>query len=96
MREKPITYKGVTKNQSEWADFFGVTRGAISLRIHELGGTPEQAIESFATRPRKASRKRAKEQPDGMLPLSSLELLYEILVEIRRIRADRKEAQDGK
>ena len=96
MREKPITYKGVTKNQSEWADFFGVTRGAISLRIHELGGTPEQAIESLATRPRKASRKGAKEQPDGMLPLSSLELLYEILVEIRRIRADRKEAQDGK
>ena len=96
MREKPITYKGVTKNQSEWADFFGVTRGAISLRIHELDGTSEQAIESFATRPRKASRKWAKEQPDGMLPLSSLELLHEILVEIRRIRADRKEAQDGK
>ena len=96
MREKPITYKGVTKNQSEWADFFGVTRGAISLRIHELGGTPEQAIESFATRPRKAGRKWAKEQTDGMSPLSSLELLSEILAEIRGIRADRKEAQDGK
>ena len=96
MREKPITYKGVVKNQSEWADFFGVTRGAISLRIHELGGTPEQAIESFATRPRKASRKWAKEQTNGMSPLSILELLSEILAEIRGIRVDRKEAQDGK
>ena len=96
MREKPITYKGVTKNQSEWADFFGVTRGAISLRIHELGGTPEQAIESFATRPMKVRRKGAKEQPDSMSSLSSLEILYEILAEIRRIRADRKEVQDGK
>lgn len=96
MREKPITYKGVTKNQSEWADFFGVTRGAISLRIHELGGTPEQAIESFATRPKKARCKGDKEQPYGMSSLSSLEILYDILAEIRGIRADRKEAQDGK
>ena len=96
MREKPITYKGVTKNQSEWADFFGVTRGAISLRIHELGGTPEQAVESFATRPMKVRRKWPKEQPYGMSSLSSLEILYDILAEIRGIRADRKEAQDGK
>lgn len=95
MREKPITYKGVTKNQSGWADFFGVTRGAISLRIHELGGTPEQAIESFATRPMKGRHKWTKEQPDDMSSLSSLEILYDILVEIRRLRADRKEAQDG-
>lgn len=96
MREKLITYKGVTKNQSWWADFFGVTRGAISLRIHQLGGNSEQAIASFATRPRKAVRKLAKNHPDGMSPLSSLELLSEILDEIRGIRADRKEAQDGK
>ena len=96
MKERPITYKGVTKNQSEWADFFGVTRGAVSLRIHQLGENPEQAIEYFATRPRKAIRKVAKVHPDDMLPLSSLEILYDILAEIRGIRADRKEAQDGK
>lgn len=96
MREKTITYKGVTKNQSEWADFFGVTRGAISLRIHQLGENSEQAIEYFATRPKKARCKGDKEQPYGMSSLSSLEILYDILAEIRGIRADRKAAKDGK
>lgn len=96
MNDKRITYKGVTKNQAEWADFFGITRGAVSFRIHQLGEQPEQAIAYFATRPRAAGPNWATAQLDGLSSLSSRGLLREILAELKGLRTDRRAEADAK
>lgn len=79
-RTTNITYKGVTKSITEWAEFFGVTKSAISVRMKEHGETHEQAIEYFAKRSPSAARARVKTK-------ASLDLLTEILTELKSINA---------
>ena len=69
--EMRVTYKGITKNQSEWADFFGVTRGAITTRIHEYGETAEQAIRYFSTRVATGEKSREDKRRERDLKASS-------------------------
>lgn len=73
-----ITYKGVTKNLTEWAEFFGVTKGAIPVRMREHNETHEQAISYFAHRSPSAARQRVNTK-------TSLNLLAEILAELKSI-----------
>lgn len=73
-----ITYCGVTKNITEWAIFFGVTKGAISVRMKEHNETHEQAIAYFAKRSPNSARPRVKTK-------ASLDLLAEILSELKSI-----------
>lgn len=82
-----ITYCGVTKNLTEWAKFFGVTKGAIPVRMKEHGETHEQAIAYFANRSPSAARARVKTK-------ASLDLLAEILAELKSINAKLKGAED--
>ena len=84
-----VTYKGVTKNQSEWADFFGVTRGAITKRMHEYGETADQAIRYFATRVGEFRKTREEKQRDADMKMSSRWLLVAILCELRKMKGGR-------
>lgn len=85
-----VTYKGITKSQSEWADFFGVTRGAITTRMHEYGETAGQAIRYFATRVATGEKSREDKQRERDLKMSSRGLLVAILHEIRKMNGDIK------
>lgn len=88
--EMKVTYKGITKSQSEWADFFGVTRGAITTRMHEYGETAGQAIRYFATRVATGEKSREDKQRERDLKMSSRGLLVAILHEIRKMNGDIK------
>ena len=85
-----VTYKGITKSQSEWADFFGVTRGAITTRMCEYGETADQAIRYFATRVATGEKSREDKQRERDLKMSSRGLLVAILLEIRKMNGDSK------
>ena len=78
-----VTYKGVTKNQSEWAEFFGVTRGAITTRMSEYGETAEQAVIYFATRV--GGFKKTRD-----MKMSSRGVLIAILGELRKMKGGAK------
>ena len=80
-----VTYKGVTKNQSEWADFFGVTRGAITTRMCECGETAYQAIRYFATRVGTGEKNQAQKRKEADYKMSSRGLLVAILGELREM-----------
>lgn len=84
-----VTYKGVTKNQSEWADFFGVTRGAITTRMHEYGETADQAVRYFATRVGEFRQTREEKQRDAVVKMSSRGVLVAILCELRKMNGGR-------
>lgn len=90
-----VTYKGITKNQAEWADFFGVTRGAISTRMNEYGETAEEAVRYFATRVGTGERDKRLEQEERDYRMSSRGILVAILKELRQINK-RKEDEDGR
>lgn len=82
---RKVEYKGVTMSQAAWADFFGVTRGAITTRMAEHNETPEQAVRYFATRV-------GAEEKKGRM--SSREMLVAILAAVRKI-APRAEGEEG-
>lgn len=73
---RKVAYKGVVMNQAAWADFFGVTRGAITTRMIEHNETPEQAVRYFATRV-------GAEEKEGRM--TSRKMLVAILAEIKRL-----------
>lgn len=81
-----VTYKGVTKNQSEWAEFFGVTRGAITTRMSEYGETAEQAVSYFATRVGEFKKTREDKQREADMKMSSRGVLIAILGELRKMK----------
>ena len=85
-----VTYKGITKNQSEWADFFGVTRGAITTRMSEYGETADQAVRYFATRVGEFRRTREENQRDADMKMSSRGLLVAILQELREMNGGKR------
>ena len=80
-----VTYKGVTKNQSEWADFFGVTRGAITQRMYEYKETADQAVRYFATRVGTGEKHQAQKRKEADYKMSSRGLLVAILGELREM-----------
>ena len=80
-----VTYKGITKNQSEWADFFGVTRGAITTRMIEYGETAAEAVRYFATRVGEIKQTRDEKQREADLKMSSRGVLVAILAELRKM-----------
>lgn len=80
-----VTYKGVTKNQSEWAEFFGVTRGAITTRMHDYGETADQAIRYFATRVGIGEKTKEEKMNERDYKMSSRGLLVAILEELRKM-----------
>ena len=80
-----VTYKGVTKNQSEWADFFGVTRGAITQRMYEYNETADQAVRYFATRVGAGEKHQAQKRKEADYKMSSRGLLVAILGELREM-----------
>ena len=80
-----VTYKGVTKNQSEWADFFGVTRGAITQRMYEYNETADQAVRYFATRVGTGEKHQAQKRKEADYKMSSRGLLVAILGELREM-----------
>lgn len=85
-----VTYKGITKNQSEWADFFGVTRGAITTRMSEYGETAEQAVRYFATRVTTGEKSKEARQRERDYKMSSRGLLVAILHELRIMNGGRR------
>ena len=85
-----VTYKGVTKNQSEWADFFGVTRGAITTRMSEYGETADRAVRYFATRVGEFRQTREEKQRDADMKMSSRGLLVAILQELREMNGGKR------
>ena len=80
-----VTYKGITKNQSEWADFFGVTRGAITTRMSEYGETAAEAVRYFATRVGEIKQTRDEKRREADLKMSSRGVLVAILAELRKM-----------
>lgn len=80
-----VTYKGVTKTQSEWAEFFGVTRGAITTRMSEYGETADQAIRYFATRVGTGEKTKEAKMNERDYKMSSRGLLVAILAELRKM-----------
>lgn len=85
-----VTYKGVTKNQSEWADFFGVTRGAITTRMCEHGETADQAIRYFATRVATCEKTNGEKRNERDYKMSSRGLLVAILAELRKANGGKR------
>ena len=85
-----VTYKGVTKNQSEWAEFFGVTRGAITTRMSEYGETADQAVRYFATRVGEFRKTSEEKQREADMKMSSRGLLIAILQELRKMNGGAK------
>lgn len=85
-----VTYKGVTKNQSEWAEFFGVTRGAITTRMSEYGETADQAVAYFATRVGEFRKTRDEKQREADMKMSSRGVLIAILQELRKMNGGAK------
>ena len=85
-----VTYKGVTKNQSEWADFFGVTRGAITQRMYEYNETADQAVRYFATRVGTGEKHQAQKRKEADYKMSSRGLLVAILGELREMNGGAK------
>lgn len=88
-----VTYKGVTKNQSEWAEFFGITRGAITTRMCEYGETADQAIRYFATRVATGDKTKEEKRNERDYKMSSRCLLVAILAELRKINGEKKGEQ---
>ena len=85
-----VTYKGITKNQSEWADFFGVTRGAITTRMCEYGETADQAIRYFATRVGSTEKTLEQKRNEADYKMSSRGLLVAILEELRKMNGGKR------
>lgn len=85
-----VTYKGITKNQSEWAEFFGVTRGALTTRMHEYGETADQAVRYFATRVATGEKSKEDRQRERDMGASSRGLLVAILRELRAMNGGRR------
>ena len=85
-----VIYKGVTKSQSEWADFFGVTRGAITTRMREYGETADQAIRYFATRVATGEKTKEEKRNERDYKMSSRGLLVAILAELRKANGGKR------
>ena len=85
-----VSYKGVTKNQSEWAEFFGVTRGAITTRMSEYGETADQAVRYFATRVGEFRKTSEEKQREADMKMSSRGVLIAILQELRKMNGGAK------
>lgn len=50
MAGKLITINGETRTVSEWANYLGFTRGALTHRAKRFGETTHQSIEHFFNR----------------------------------------------
>lgn len=87
---RKVEYKGVTMSQAAWADFFGVTRGAITTRMAEHNETPEQAVRYFATRVGGFTQMREEKQRGTGMKMSSRGLLVAILQELRKMNGGKR------
>ena len=47
MKRHAVTINGRTLNCAQWAKELGITRGAISFRMHKYGETAEEAVSHF-------------------------------------------------
>lgn len=90
-----VTYCGVTKSQSEWAEFFGVTRAAVSARMRLYGETAEEAVRYFATRVSSGPRAGEMRRRSAVRGMSARGLMCAVLDEIRALRRT-VELQSGK